>query len=78
MTIACGPLVRVAQKNLKCVRDSVGYSRFDTPAELAALAAVYRSLCPLLNYFLSTVKLINKTRVGANVRKVYDRPQSPY
>jgi hypothetical protein len=30
-----------------------------------------------LNYFLPTVKLIDKTRVEAKVRKVYDRPQSP-
>jgi hypothetical protein len=68
----------VEQKNLKCVREYVGYRRFDTPAELQALAAVYRSRCPLLNYFLPTVKLIDKTRVGAKVRKVYDQPRNPY
>jgi hypothetical protein len=68
----------VEQKNLKCVREYVGYSRFDTPLELQALAAVYRSLCPLLNYFLPAVKLINKTRAGSAVRKVYDKPRSPY
>jgi hypothetical protein len=68
----------VEQKNLKCVRDYVGYRRFDTPSEYHALAAVYRSLCPLLNYFLPTVKLIDKTRVGSKVRKVYDKPMSPY
>jgi hypothetical protein len=68
----------IEQKNLKCVRDSVGYSPFDTPTEHQALARVYRSLCPLLNYFLPTVKLIDKIRVGATVRKVYDQPRSPY
>jgi hypothetical protein len=31
-----------------------------------------------LNYFLPTSKLIDKTRVGAKVRKVYDPPRSPY
>jgi hypothetical protein len=31
-----------------------------------------------LNYFLPTVKLIDKTRAGAKVRKVYDQPRSPY
>ncbi|MDR3275851.1 MAG: transposase family protein, partial [Treponema sp.] len=30
----------VEQKNLKCIRDYVGYSRFDTPSEHQALAAV--------------------------------------
>jgi hypothetical protein len=41
------------------------------------LSAVYRSRCPLLNYFLPTVKLIDKQRVGSKVRKVYDQPMSP-
>jgi hypothetical protein len=68
----------VEQKNLKCVRDYVGYSRFDTPTEYQALSRVYQALCPLLNYFLPTVKLIDKTRVGSKVRKVYDKPMSPY
>jgi hypothetical protein len=64
----------VEQKNLTCVRDYVGYRRFDTPAEHQALARVYATLCPLLNYFLPTVK----QRQGVKVRKVYDQPQSPY
>ncbi|MDR1308181.1 MAG: transposase [Treponema sp.] len=68
----------VEQKNFTCVRDYVGYRRFDTPAEHQALARLYRSLCPLLNYFLPTVKLVDKQRVGAKVRKVYDKPRSPY
>ena len=68
----------VEQKNFTCVRDYVGYLRFDTSTECEALAWVYRSLCPLLNYFLPSVKLIDKQRVGPNVRKVYDKPRSPY
>jgi hypothetical protein len=31
-----------------------------------------------LNYFLPSVKLIDKQRVGSKVRKVYDQPRSPY
>jgi hypothetical protein len=68
----------VEQKNLTCVREYAGYHRFDTPCEHQALARVYRSLCPLLNYFLPTIKLIDKSRVGSKVRKVYDKPMSPY
>ena len=68
----------VEQKNLTCVRNYVGYSRFDTPAEHQSLARVYRSLCPLLNYFLPTIKLVDKQRVGSKVHKVYDKPMSPY
>jgi gamma-glutamylcyclotransferase (GGCT)/AIG2-like uncharacterized protein YtfP len=37
------------QKNFDAVRKTVGYFRFDTPAEYAALAEVYRFLCPLYN-----------------------------
>jgi hypothetical protein len=68
----------VEQKNNACVREYVGYYRFTTPEERDVLAAVYRSLCPLLNYFMPAMKLVDKTRIGAKVRKVYDRPMSPY
>jgi hypothetical protein len=68
----------VEQKNDHCVRQYVGYSRFDSPSEQQALATVYLPLCPLLNYFLPTSKLLSKTRVGSRVKKVYDAPRSPY
>jgi hypothetical protein len=59
----------VEQKNFndtkyRCIRNYVSYRRFDTPPEHQALARVYRSLCPLLNYFLPSVKLVNKQRMG--------------
>ena len=63
----------VEQKNNSCVRNFVGYYRFSAEAERNALAAVYRSLCPLLNYFIPTQKLLSKTRVGAKIKKVYDK-----
>ncbi|MDR2729824.1 MAG: hypothetical protein LBB81_02880 [Treponema sp.] len=44
-----------------------------------ALAAVYRSLCPLLNFFIPALKLISKTRVGTKIKKAYDKKViSPY
>jgi hypothetical protein len=71
--------VRVEQKNNACVRKYVGYYRFDSPAERDALTLLYQSLCPLLNYFLPTMKLIDKVRVGSRMRKVYEKiPKSPY
>jgi len=63
----------VEQKNNSHVRNFVGYGRFSGAEELDALAGVYRSLCPLLNYFIPTRKLLSKTRVGAKVKKVYDK-----
>ena len=60
----------VEQKNNRCVRNYIGYYRFDTTLERDALSRVYQSLCPLLNYFLPTVKLVNKTRIGSKIHKV--------
>ena len=69
----------VEQKNNSCVRNFVGYDRFSTPAHRDALAAVYYSLCPLINYFMPTLKLLSKTRVGSKIKKVYDKNiLSPY
>jgi hypothetical protein len=47
----------------------MGYYRFCAAAERDALANVCRSLYPLLNFFMPTVKLINKTRVGAKIKR---------
>ena len=69
----------VEQKNFSAVRNFVGYNRFSGIAECEALAKVYYSLCPLLNYFIPTQKLLSKTRVGSKTKKVYDKKiQSPY
>ena len=69
----------VEQKNNSCVRNFVGYDRFSSAAERDALAAVYSPLCPLLNHFMPTLKLVSKTRVGSKIKKVYDKKiLSPY
>ena len=69
----------VEQKNFSAVRNFIGYRRFTGAAGRDALDAVYRSLCPLLNYFIPTQKLLSKTRVGSKIKKVYDtKIQSPY
>jgi len=69
----------IEQKNFSAVRNFVGYNRFSAIAECEALAAVYRSLCPLLNYFIPTQKLLSKKRIGSKIIKVYDKKiMSPY
>lgn len=68
----------VEQKNDIAVRRNVGYYRFDTDAEYEALQEVYTHLCPLLNYFYASVKLVEKVRTGAHVKKVYEEPKPPY
>lgn len=68
----------VEQKNDMAVRRTVGYYRFTTEAEYHALQEVYTHLCPLLNYFYASVKLIEKIRTGPRVKKVYEAPKPPY
>jgi hypothetical protein len=68
----------VEQKNWTHVRKLVGYRRYDTPAAVAALNDLYRHELRLFqNLFLPSVKLCQKTRVGARVRRRYDAPRTP-
>jgi hypothetical protein len=66
----------VEQKNGDMVRKTAGYARYTNEE---ALAEVYRSLKPSLNYFYPCTKLVHKTRdAQGKTRKVYDRPAAPY
>jgi hypothetical protein len=68
----------VEQKNWSIVRRTVGYHRYDTPAELGLLNEIYALLRLQTNYFSPQQKLISKTRHGAKVTKRYDTAQTPY
>lgn len=68
----------VEQKNWAVVRRAVGYLRYDTPQELEAVGRLYVSLVPYVNFFQPQMKLVEKTRAGAKVRRRYDRPLTPY
>jgi hypothetical protein len=67
----------IEQKNWTHVRKLVGYDRYDSPAALTALNALYADLRLLQNLWLPSVKLVKKTRVGSRLRRQYDRPQTP-
>ncbi|MGH9168781.1 MAG: integrase [Acidimicrobiia bacterium] len=68
----------VEEKNWSVVRRHVGYPRYDTPAELAVLAELYRHLRLYVNFFQPQMRLVQKTRDGARVRRRYDRARTPY
>jgi hypothetical protein len=68
----------VEQKNWDITRRTVGYWRYDTPAEVALLNRIWAALSPLINLFLPQQKLLTKTRIGAKVSKRYDIAQTPY
>jgi hypothetical protein len=68
----------VEQKNGDIVRKSVGYHRYDTDAEHVALAGVYRYLCPLVNFWYPSVKVIAKEKLpSGRYKKIYDKPKTP-
>lgn len=68
----------VEQKNWSVVRRYAGYARFDTRAACQALNDLYRVVREYVNFFLPSMKLVQKTRDGARVTRVYDVPQTPY
>lgn len=68
----------VEQKNWPVVRQSVGYARYDTPAELEVLRELYGHLRLYVNFFQPQMKLVSKTRRGAAVSKRFDRARTPY
>jgi hypothetical protein len=68
----------VEQKNYSIVRRAVGYGRFDTNQQLQLLNELYSQLRLYTNFFLPTMKLQSKERVGSRVKKKYDPAQTPY
>jgi hypothetical protein len=68
----------VEQKNYASVRKTVGYGRLSGEKGVAALQSVYSAYDNLLNYFYPCQKLISKKREGSNVKKTYDKPQTPF
>lgn len=68
----------VEQKNWSVVRRAVGYSRYDTRAACDLLNELYIVLRDYNNFFLPSMKLREKIRDGARVRKRHDTPQTPY
>ena len=68
----------VEQKNYSVVRQTVGYQRFDTAAELMVLKQLYATLRLYTNFFQPTMQLKSKERFGSRVKKSYYAPQTPY
>jgi len=69
----------VEQKNWTHVRQWLGYQRFGDARLVDLLNALYTSEWRLLhNFFLPSVKLLDKRRVRAKIVKVHDAPKTPY
>jgi hypothetical protein len=68
----------VEQKNYSVVRRAVGYLKYDTDEEMRIMNKLYKVLRFYTNFFLPSMKLIEKTRMGSKVIKKYDKPETPY
>jgi hypothetical protein len=69
----------VEQKNWTHVRQWLGYYRFDNPNITPILNELYKTEWRLLhNFFLPSVKLIDKKRIHSKVVKIHDAPKTPY
>ncbi|MGH8276934.1 MAG: integrase catalytic domain-containing protein, partial [Steroidobacteraceae bacterium] len=67
----------VEQKNWTHVRELVGYLRFDTAAELAALNRIWELDRVFTNLLCTQQKLVSRERVGAKVHKRHDAAATP-
>ena len=69
----------VEQKNFTHVRTLFGYERFDHPDLVPLMNEIYENYWnPLQNFFLPTIKLINKERIGSKIKRTYDETATPF
>lgn len=68
----------VEQRNWTHIRKLVGYRRYDTQEELICLNNLYQSWARYKNFFLPSMKLMTKERIGGKIKRTYDSPKTPY
>lgn len=68
----------IEQKNWTHVRQWLGYNRFDNPEMVPWLNELYTSEWRLYhNFFIPSVKLIDKQRDHSKIIKKFDKPKTP-
>ena len=67
----------VEQKNATLVRAYLGQARLDTPAQLAALNALYEQMWVYYNLFQPVLHLTEKVATGTCIRRKWDTAQPP-
>jgi transposase InsO family protein len=69
----------IEQKNWTHVRKLLGWDRYDTQEAVDAMNDLYRNELRLfMNLFMPSMKLLRKERIGAKVKRLYDKPQTPF
>jgi hypothetical protein len=68
----------IEQKNWTHVRKIFGWKRLDSEKAVAAMNDLYANeIRLLLNYFHTSVQLVEKRRIGSRVQRHYDPPMTP-
>lgn len=69
----------VEQKNFTHVREIFGYERIAQSDLVPLMNEIYVEFwCPLQNFFIPSMKILRKTRIGARIKKEYDQPRTPF
>lgn len=69
----------VEQKNFTHVRELFGYQRIDKIELKDLMNEIYLEVWnPLQNYFIPTLKIKEKIRIGGKIVKKYGKPETPY
>ena len=71
----------VALSNRRTIRWCAAPSatpRYEGSAHMCLLNELYAQLRLYTNFFQPVMKLLSKQRTGAKVKKIYDRPRTPY
>lgn len=69
---------RIEQKNYANVRHVVGYSRFDNLEHVQILNELYDVLEDYINFFIPSMKCVEKTRLRSRTIRIYDKSQTAY
>jgi len=67
----------VENRNMVVVRRYVGYARYDTEKELKILKELYHYIELRHNFFIPTMRLITKEKVGKRYKRIYET-KTPY
>lgn len=68
----------IENKNWTHIRQYLGYQRFQNPSLVDKLNDLYTTEWNLyFNFFIPSVKLIDKTRIRSKIVKTYDKPKTP-
>jgi hypothetical protein len=71
--------MHVEERNGHIARKHIGYARLDCEEAVEALNKVYAVLCPYLNHFVTSKRIIEKFEVNGKWKKKYEKvAETPY